>query len=273
MGQKSNKTTLRKSKLQYLFLSESTKNVMFFIKYYKLMKNLFHLRGLSLTNFSLNKINNNIFVTFSIFYSLSKIISYQKILSKKNKFLNKKTLESIKDLFNNSLINSNLIILNIKILNKRINKTLLKNLYLKFRYSKKTIFARRYTLFMDFLAISSLYSQGLIKTSMFLKMLGKVFKVLPKNKHRLFMLLLQKLFLCLITQKFLLSDLSLSKSKIRGIKFVLSGRFLGKLRSSSNFIQLGKIPLQTLDSNIEYSQINVHTLLGSFGFKLWVLRN
>merc|ERR1711916_154205 len=112
------------------------------------------------------------------------------------------------------------------------NKALLKILYFKFRYSKKTIFARRYILFMDFLAISSLYSQGLIKTSMFLEMLGKVFKVLPKHKHRLFMLLLQKLFLFLITQKFYLSDLSLSKSKIRGIKFVISGRFSGKLRSS-----------------------------------------
>ena len=49
---------------------------------------------------------------------------------------------------------------------------------------------------------------------------------------------------------------------------VLSGRFLGKLRSSSNFIHLGKIPLQTLDNNIEYSQVNVYTLLGAFGFKL-----
>ncbi len=273
MGQKSNTITLRKSKLRYLFLGESTKNVMFFIKYYKLMKNLFRLRGLNVTNFSLNRVNKKIFVTFSLFYNLSKIISYQRIFSKKNKKFKKKALDSFKNLFNNSLINSDLILLNIIILNKCINQRLLNNLYSKFRYSKKRIFSRRYTLFMDFLAISSLYCQGVIKISMFLEMLGRIFKVLPKNKHRLFMLLLRKLFIFLITQKLYLSDLSLAKSKIRGVKFVLSGRFLGKLRSSSNFIHLGKIPLQTLDNNIEYSQVNVYTLLGAFGFKLWVLRN
>ena len=90
MGQKSNTITLRKSKLRYLFLGESTKNVMFFIKYYKLMKNLFRLRGLNVTNFSLNRVNKKIFVTFSLFYNLSKIISYQRIFSKKIKNLRKK---------------------------------------------------------------------------------------------------------------------------------------------------------------------------------------
>ena len=84
---------------------------------------------------------------------------------------------------------------------------------------------------MDFLAISSLYCQGVIKISMFLEMLGRIFKVLPKNKHRLFMLLLRKLFIFLITQKLYLSDLSLAKSKIRGVKFVL-GRNMSEKEES-----------------------------------------
>ena len=78
MGQKTNITTLKKATSNYSLLSESTKNLMFFVKFYTLLVNLFKIRGLILDNFSLNKINNKFYVSFSLFFSASKIQNYQK---------------------------------------------------------------------------------------------------------------------------------------------------------------------------------------------------
>jgi ribosomal protein S3 len=64
------------------------------------------------------------------------------------------------------------------------------------------------------------------------------------------------------------SDSSLSKSKIKGLKFILSGRIQAKLRSSKEIIQVGKVPSQSIEKNIEFSKIHVYTLFGAFGLKL-----
>ena len=54
-----------------------------------------------------------------------------------------------------------------------------------------------------------------------------------------------------------------------GVKFLLSGRIRGKSRSSSNLIQIGSVPTQTISKTIDYATSHVYTLYGVFGIKVW----
>jgi ribosomal protein S3 len=59
-------------------------------------------------------------------------------------------------------------------------------------------------------------------------------------------------------------------NSVSGIKLLISGRLKGKPRSSTSCIQVGSIPSQSLDKNVNFSKIHVYTLYGAFGFKIWV---
>ena len=61
-----------------------------------------------------------------------------------------------------------------------------------------------------------------------------------------------------------------AKKNILGIKFLVNGKILGKLRSSSKLISVGSVPIRTINADIMFSQSHVYTLYGAFGFKLWV---
>mgnify|MGYP001987542308 CR=1 FL=1 len=59
---------------------------------------------------------------------------------------------------------------------------------------------------------------------------------------------------------------------ILGVKVLIKGRIKGKPRSNTVSIVKGLTPIQSISKNIEYSKLNVYTLNGAFGFKLWVYR-
>jgi ribosomal protein S3 len=60
------------------------------------------------------------------------------------------------------------------------------------------------------------------------------------------------------------------KNKIFGVKFILKGKIRGKLRASSQIIEVGLVPTQSIDKNIQFAKITSYTLLGTFGMKLWI---
>jgi ribosomal protein S3 len=57
---------------------------------------------------------------------------------------------------------------------------------------------------------------------------------------------------------------------ILGLKLLIGGRLKGKLRKKKIFIQTGKIPVQTIAQDIEFTRLHVFSKYGVFGFKFWV---
>lgn len=85
---------------------------------------------------------------------------------------------------------------------------------------------------------------------------------LKTNKqHNFFFNFLKESLALAINQKF---------SKIRGLKIVIKGRLNNAARSRHRVISLGKIPLITNDSKIDYAESTAFTSNGTIGISIWV---
>jgi hypothetical protein len=74
--------------------------------------------------------------------------------------------------------------------------------------------------------------------------------------------------------KLILSEFFLTNfSRVKGFKLSVKGRFNKSARSRKKEISFGSIPLQTLNSDIDYFQSCAYTSVGTFGLKLWICRN
>lgn len=62
------------------------------------------------------------------------------------------------------------------------------------------------------------------------------------------------------------------KAGAQGVKIVMAGRLNGAEIARREKLALGKIPLQTLRSDVDYSQGYAHTIYGSIGIKVWIYR-
>jgi small subunit ribosomal protein S3 len=81
------------------------------------------------------------------------------------------------------------------------------------------------------------------------------------KKHNFFLNFLTQALFLLVKSKL---------SCIKGLKILIKGRLNGKLRAKSKLIEIGKIPLQTINSKINYSTSVSYSLYGTFGFKVWI---
>ena len=66
------------------------------------------------------------------------------------------------------------------------------------------------------------------------------------------------------------SGLTGFKGQVKGLKIQIVGRFRGVPRTTTRIFEKGRIPLQTVSSNISYSLTHVHTSYGVFGIKVWI---
>lgn len=71
-------------------------------------------------------------------------------------------------------------------------------------------------------------------------------------------------------KRFLTTMLSKNFSNATGIKIATKGRFNGTPRARKKLFKYGKIPLQNIDSNIDYYQAISFTSNGTFGVKVWI---
>jgi len=62
----------------------------------------------------------------------------------------------------------------------------------------------------------------------------------------------------------------LKNLNIFGIKILINGRFNGVPRAKGRIIQAGQLPLQSLNSKINYHNTEAQTPYGTFGIKVWV---
>lgn len=65
---------------------------------------------------------------------------------------------------------------------------------------------------------------------------------------------------------------SYSEGKIEGIKIEISGRLNGAEIARSEWLREGRVPLQTLRANIDYSNKIAQTIYGILGVKIWLFK-
>jgi hypothetical protein len=133
------------------------------------------------------------------------------------------------------------------------------------------LFERRFTLFIDFIKLTTLYFFSKIDLKTYLYVLSKVFKYVRKDTHNQFLVFVKRLFTILIEQSynFYLYD----TQSFSGVKFIINGRLNGQPMASTFNFHLGTIGIQSLNKNVEYAKVHTFTQqLGVFGFKIWVYK-
>lgn len=58
---------------------------------------------------------------------------------------------------------------------------------------------------------------------------------------------------------------------IKGVKIILKGRLRKGPRAKHKQVLLGDVPVQNIDSNIDYFQTTTHNSKGSYGIKVWIV--
>jgi ribosomal protein S3 len=81
------------------------------------------------------------------------------------------------------------------------------------------------------------------------------------KKHNFFLSFLKK------TLKFFIKS---KISKIKGITILVKGRLNGSLRARHKRFKIGNIPIQTMNSKVDYAQNTCSNSNGSLGIKVWV---
>ena len=62
------------------------------------------------------------------------------------------------------------------------------------------------------------------------------------------------------------------RGKVHGIKIQISGRLNGAEIARTEWTRKGRVPLQTLQANIDYSYKTAQTIYGLLGIKIWVYK-
>jgi ribosomal protein S3 len=61
-------------------------------------------------------------------------------------------------------------------------------------------------------------------------------------------------------------------NRVKGVKIQVSGRLNGAEIARSEWIRAGRVPLQTLRANLDYSYKTAHTIYGIIGVKVWIFK-
>jgi hypothetical protein len=273
MAQKSNRTTLNPNVNNVNLINVNSKLLFLNFKFLLFFKYLLDIKNILIFDFASLPTHNINFLSINIFFKSKKIAFFKK---KSVKLSNKKVFvfedyKTIKDLFDRVLIlnRNNLICFSIKNLNLLTEKKLLIFFYKKLKFFTKLYFQRTFNLFIDFVKACCLLYQGLIKSENFIYFIGSIFKSISKKVHIRFLSFLRDVFKFLLTPSSL-PILYLQKKKILGFKFLIGGRLRDKSRASFYCLHEGLIPINKLDSDLDFSKLHVYTILGVFGLKLWI---
>ena len=59
---------------------------------------------------------------------------------------------------------------------------------------------------------------------------------------------------------------------VKGVKIQVSGRLNGAEIARSEWVRAGRVPLQTLRANLDYSYKTANTIYGIIGVKVWIFK-
>lgn len=261
MAQKSNIQTIRAPEHNLNLRTNNTKEVLNLLTFLKVLNRSLNKKGILSTKTYINSTTKTCYLNLTLFFKTHKLSKYKNKL--KNIKSDQKEIKTVLNLMRTKL-KYKLLISKIEILNKFINVQEAKIFFSLFKNFKNNLFSRRFTLFIDFLKLTTLFVNKKINTENYLKVLGIIFTVLPKNKHNKYLMFLRYLFEIIVRNQ---------TNGIKGIKFIINGKLKGKLRASSARIVIGKISNQTISTNIEYNKLHVYTVYGAFGIKMWTNSN
>lgn len=232
------------------------------------LKDLFYAKNILVTDTNLSVDCNTLNLSMYLFFRKRKLVKFRSCsLQKKiSTHLSTKPILILSRHLHKKF-NINLINFKIKVLNRLIIFPLFySSLKKKLNIYQRSLFDRRFSLYIDFLKLNSLYLNSQVNLNTYVFVLGEIFQRLMKKKHGQFLNFIKTLF------KFIIYEYKFKNfySKILGIKFIISGKIKGKLRARATNIQIGSIPLNTNSRNIEFSQVHVYTTYGVYGIKLWV---
>lgn len=178
----------------------------------------------------------------------SNLLSYKKRLSSLLKFRVSKV-----NIPSNTVLRVNYLNYQVKD-SKRMS-----DIYTHFKNQQRLMFSRRVNLFADFLKAVYLLKNKAVGVNLFLVILGEVFRRLTKRKHSRFIAFVR-----------VLSQYLVNSGVLKGLKFAISGRLMGKPRASTAKVLFGSLEANSVSSNCQYAQIDVYTFDGAFGLKLWI---
>ena len=64
-----------------------------------------------------------------------------------------------------------------------------------------------------------------------------------------------------------------TEDELKGIKVQIAGRLNGAEIARTEWVREGRVPLQTLRANIDYSYKVAQTTYGILGIKIWLFKN
>jgi small subunit ribosomal protein S3 len=209
---------------------------------------------LNATNFlSVNNIKNKLVKNFK--NDSSEIIYITDIIKKKSNYslFKQKLVDSLSKFTGVSKISLNLI--NIQ---NSVESDIRNDLDLKFRIQELKLYSKE-QFFTEALEILIL----VFKKKKSARLLSKfiAFQLQIMKRHNSFLTFFKRAL-------FIFSKLK--NSNIFGVKIVISGRFNGVPRAKSRVIQVGRLPLQSIDSKVNYHSTEAHTPYGTFGIKVWI---
>jgi len=292
MGQKANSTSLRlgiKKSWPSKYIEKTPEELSFLVfqdlQIRKYIDRFLKFHGLTMHTCTIHRSQYNLELFISYFTTLSAIKTIKtinnkrfdkkipissllqyKIFTRKNNFKNKKFL-STKNFINKLLTSLGLFLkkkytINILLqnLNKSLSTRLTNNESASFR--KSMLHLRYYSKSFFFLESINILLISIRKRHS-AKILSEFIssKLSLLKRHNYFLTFIRRTLLLLINSKY---------SFVQGLKLRISGRFNGAPRSKTRVFQINKIPLQTLESNINYHQSTSFTGNGTFGIKLWI---
>lgn len=274
MGQKANLITLRNIENTLTVVEENSKFVINIIEFFNMLNLFLQHRKIWVFKTRFTSITNVCNISFELFYLTTKCLAYKKKIKvgDKNsltrgtklqkKFYEKKIAFFFSFFFKH--LKKNFYTFSFLVLNSKTKLPLLSKLYFKTRWFLKTLFDRRFNLYLDFLKVFTLLCQGLVHVSSFLFVLSHVLRFLTKRSHGKFIEFVK-----------LLLDAALVNSEnscIKGIKFIINGKLKGQARASSFNILAGTVVRQSISKHIEFSTIHTNTRIGVFGMRVWLYR-
>lgn len=269
MGQKINANVLRlnltKTKWKssyYAKTSEECSAYLFnVLEIKKYLNRVFQLHGLMVQHFKITYSTNSLRIVAPFFLSLKYFKTRTKIKKKLAGQLNFNFTENLLESLTVFTKKKIAIVLVLQCLNSTLRMT---NQQLKV-LRKNATKLRRYAKTLPFKETLNVVISTLKKKNSS-KMLADflAFQIKSVVKQYFFISFLKQLII-------LLENSGLFSSK--GIKIIIKGRIDGRPRTRTNSILVGHLPIQTLKSNINYSNTTSFTRYGTFGIKIWIHEN
>lgn len=266
MGQKANPKSVRLFHYPEIFeLGKHESSDLAYLKSY--IVQFFRQKGIYISKLSVLGDTNILYLNADVFFSKRNRIKTKKL---------RRALKSYRGLKTRSLSNKGFIqfcqslqqILGVRKVILKVRKLdcqmEVNQLLSYWSQVKKTLTFKRAAFASDLVQASSLLLTNQASAYLFNTFLVLMFTRLPKRQHSRFFVFLKKFFKGILNH-----SLSFNGS-ILGIRLLISGKLSGKTRAQSFAVNVGQVPTQTLDRKIDYSFVPAFTMMGTFGFKLWI---